>query len=358
MPGHDENLGIGIALTIGSGFATVLGASVVYLPSLVRLANPLILAGSMAVSAGVMIFVSFMEIMVKSRRHFIDAGYNETNAAFYAACCFFAGIFFMTAVNSAAHKLGSSGNSHHDPTESRRNFQNKNIPANDDSDSSSVRSFEIACPCSSDDPLRDLENVQSMANQMQASDAVAGGGATAHHDMKEALNPADEEEAASQLSSLAKKKLTTITLSTALAVGLHNFPEGLATYVAALDDPSVGVVLAIAVAIHNIPEGLCVAMPIYFATQNRRKAILWATLAGISEPVGALAGYLILANSVSDIVYGFIFGLVAGMMVIVSIRELLPTARRYDPKDTTVTNSFVIGMGLMAMSLLMLGPST
>jgi ZIP family zinc transporter len=148
-------------------------------------------------------------------------------------------------------------------------------------------------------------------------------------------------------------KLMRMSINTAIAIGLHNFPEGLATFVATLNDPKVGMVLAVAIAIHNIPEGLCVAMPIYYATGNRWKAFGWALLSGISEPFAAFLGWIVLANSFNDEIYGALFGLVAGMMIIISVRELLPTAHRYDPEDTVVTYSFMSGMGVMALSLVL-----
>jgi zinc transporter ZupT len=150
-----------------------------------------------------------------------------------------------------------------------------------------------------------------------------------------------------------KKKLASMGLSTALAIAIHNFPEGLATFVAALQDPSVGVVLAVAIGIHNIPEGLCVALPIYYATGNRWKAFMWGCLSGLSEPVAALLGWAVLANAMSQTVYAILFGLVAGMMVMISFKELIPTAHRYDPEDTVVTYSVVIGMAIMAISLVL-----
>ena len=148
-------------------------------------------------------------------------------------------------------------------------------------------------------------------------------------------------------------KLMRMSINTALAIGLHNFPEGLATFVAAVDDPAVGAVLAMAIAIHNIPEGLCVAMPVYYATGNRWKAFGWALLSGVAEPIAALLGWAILASSFSNTMYAVLFGVVAGMMVIISVRELLPTAHRYDPTDTVVTYSFMGGMAIMAVSLIL-----
>jgi ZIP family zinc transporter len=148
-------------------------------------------------------------------------------------------------------------------------------------------------------------------------------------------------------------KLVRMGLNTAIAIGLHNFPEGLATFVAALNDPRVGAILAFAIAIHNIPEGLCVALPVYYATGNRMKAFMWALLSGASEFVAALLGWAILANSFSDDLYAVLFGLVAGMMVTISTRELLPTAHVYDPEDTVVTYSYIGGMLLIALSLVL-----
>jgi zinc transporter ZupT len=169
------------------------------------------------------------------------------------------------------------------------------------------------------------------------------------------------------------KELTRMGLLTALAIAIHNFPEGLATFVAALDDPSVGIPIAVAIAIHNIPEGLCVSMPILYASHSRCKAFWWSFLSGVTEPIGALLGYFLLRAIFSDLTFGVLFGLVSGMMVYISFRELIPTARksvprcsraitfgsqlsrgrRYDPTDRVVTVSLVIGMAVMAISLIL-----
>ena len=141
-------------------------------------------------------------------------------------------------------------------------------------------------------------------------------------------------------------------MMTALAIGIHNFPEGgLATFVATLDDPAVGASLAIAIAIHNIPEGLCVSIPIYFATGDRWKAFRWALLSGVSEIVGALLGWALLKDHFDNLLYGIVFGMVAGMMIMICLNELIPTAHRYDPRDRVVTKSIVAGMAVMAASL-------
>jgi zinc transporter, ZIP family len=100
-------------------------------------------------------------------------------------------------------------------------------------------------------------------------------------------------------------------------------------------------------------EGICVSLPIYYATGSRIRAFLWGMLSGFSEILAALLGWLILADHLSPTVYGVLFGLVAGMMVIISVKELLPTAHRYDPEDSLVTTSYIVGMGVMAFSLVL-----
>ena len=146
----------------------------------------------------------------------------------------------------------------------------------------------------------------------------------------------------------------TVRLSlTRLSLTMFTFVQGLATFVAALDDPKVGVVLAVAIAIHNIPEGLCVALPVYYVKKSKLQAVGWALLSGISEPIAALLGWAILANNFSDNIYGALFGIVTGMMVLIAARELLPTAHRYDQKDKVTTYCFCGGMVVMALSLVL-----
>lgn len=149
----------------------------------------------------------------------------------------------------------------------------------------------------------------------------------------------------------ARAKLNATGLITGLAIAIHNFPEGLATFVAALAEPSLGAAVAVATAIHNIPEGVCVAMPIYYATGSRVKAFLWATLSGVSEPIGAAFGWAVLGGDVSNISYGFMFGMVAGMMVYISLAELLPAAYRQENAPRAITGALVFGMIIMAISL-------
>ena len=140
---------------------------------------------------------------------------------------------------------------------------------------------------------------------------------------------------------------------TALAIGLHNFPEGLATYMATMADSSAGIAVAMAIALHNIPEGLAVAVPVYYSSGRKWKGIFGGIMSGMSEPLGGLFGYLILRGTdMNPVTYGILFALVAGMMVYISIAELLPQALAYESETTAIIACF-FGMGVMAASLIL-----
>ncbi|MFA5480079.1 MAG: zinc transporter ZupT [Candidatus Muiribacteriota bacterium] len=140
---------------------------------------------------------------------------------------------------------------------------------------------------------------------------------------------------------------------TALAIAIHNFPEGIATFMAALKNPALGIPIAIAIAIHNIPEGIAVSVPIYYATGSRKKAFYYSFLSGLAEPLGALAGYFILMNFVSESIFGFVFAGVAGIMVFISLDELLPSAEKYGEHHISIYG-LILGMLVMASSLVLL----
>jgi len=143
-------------------------------------------------------------------------------------------------------------------------------------------------------------------------------------------------------------------LFVALGIGIHNFPEGMASFVGALQDPPLGISIAVAIAIHNIPEGLAVAAPIFAATGSRRKALLWTFLAGIAEPLGACVAALILLPFLSDAVLGYVLASVAGVMVFISLDELIPVSRSYGKEHLSILG-VVIGMVVMFLSLWALG---
>jgi ZIP family zinc transporter len=155
-------------------------------------------------------------------------------------------------------------------------------------------------------------------------------------------------------------KLMRMGLFTALAIGIHNFPEGLATFLAALENPHLGIAIAIAIALHNIPEGISVSVPIFYATGDRKRAFLYSLLSGLAEPIGAGVAYLILlllsggqGTVVPPELMGILFGGVAGIMVYISLDELLPTSRAYGKGHDSLFG-LVAGMGVMALSLLLM----
>ena len=139
---------------------------------------------------------------------------------------------------------------------------------------------------------------------------------------------------------------------TALAIAIHNFPEGIATFMAGLHDPSLGVPVALAVAIHNIPEGIAVSIPVYYATGDRKRAFMLSFLSGLAEPVGALLAWFVLAPFLSGTLFGMIFAGVAGIMVFISVDQLLPAARKYGEHHISIYG-LILGMAVMAVSLLL-----
>ncbi len=143
-----------------------------------------------------------------------------------------------------------------------------------------------------------------------------------------------------------------VGLMTAVAITAHNFPEGLATFFATLESPSVGMPLAFAIAIHNIPEGIAIAVPVYFATQNKFYAFSASLLSGLAEPIGAAIGYFLLSGSLSHATFGWVFGLISGVMVFLALDELLPAAKRYAKGHETVYG-LVAGMATLAISLIL-----
>jgi len=148
------------------------------------------------------------------------------------------------------------------------------------------------------------------------------------------------------------RKLMRMGIFTALAIAIHNFPEGLATFVSALQSPSIAIPIVVAIAIHNIPEGIAVSVPIYQATGSRKKAFCYSFLSGLAEPLGALLGWLVLMPIMSDTVFGMIFAGVAGIMVFISFDELLPAAREYGEHHLSIYG-LISGMAVMAVSLLL-----
>ena len=255
-------------LTLIAGLSTGIGSCIAFLA---KHTNKKFLSVSLGFSAGVMIYVSMIEIFSKAQDS-LTLGLGTIRGSWMTAAAFFAGILLIAIID-------------------------KLIP-------------------SSENP----------------------------HELK---SMTDEEEKAPKPS-----KLMRMGAFTALAIGIHNFPEGLATFVSALQGPGIAIPIVAAIAIHNIPEGIAVSVPIYQATGSKRKAFCYSFLSGLAEPVGALIGWLLLMPLMNDLAYGLIFASVAGIMVFISFDELLPAAREYGEHHLSVYG-LISGMAVMAFSLLL-----
>lgn len=166
-------------------------------------------------------------------------------------------------------------------------------------------------------------------------------------------NPHEVKNVVADNTEIVKKdKLMRMGLFTALAIAIHNFPEGMATFVSALQEPEIAIPIVAAIAIHNIPEGIAVSVPIYQATGSKKRAFCYSFVSGLAEPVGALIGWLVLLPIMNDMVFGIIFAAVAGIMVFISVDELLPSAREYGEHHLSIYG-LIGGMMVMAVSLLL-----
>uniref|UniRef100_A0A7S0B0R3 Zinc transporter ZupT n=1 Tax=Pyrodinium bahamense TaxID=73915 RepID=A0A7S0B0R3_9DINO len=304
-----DNAGIGFALVTAAGLSTAIGAAVVYIKPMVRLERKPILAAGLGFSGGVMLYVSFIEIFTKSMDSFQNDGKSPKDAYFSATLCLFCGMLMLRLIALCVHKIDAG---HHNTCAEgeaeqpiRSNMGTSDIHVEMDSGVVGQGAEGAATAPTDDAPT--------------ASSAKEGAGGAGGAGVKPEDRTAEKD-----------KQLEQMGLNTAAAIAIHNFPEGLATFVATLADPRIGATLAVAIAIHNIPEGLCVALPIYYAKNNRHIAFLWALFSGISEPIGAFIGWAVVKATGDDMnqnIYGVLFGLVAGMMIMIVLLELLPTAQ-------------------------------
>ncbi|MCE1201851.1 MAG: zinc transporter ZupT [Bacteroidia bacterium] len=261
-----QQLIFAFGLTLFAGLSTGFGSAIALMA---KRTNTRFLTVSLGFSAGVMIYVSFVEILQKSRE-LLSAEYGSSQGNWYAVLGFFGGILLIALID-------------------------KLIP---------------------DNP-HEVRRVEEMDEQTN------------------------------------RNRLRRVGLMTALVIGIHNFPEGLATFTAALTDPALGVAIAIAIAIHNIPEGIAVAVPVYYSTNSRKKAFWLSFSSGLAEPVGALVGYAILLPFMSPLTFGLMFALIAGIMVFISLDELLPAAETFGEHHLAIYG-LIGGMAVMALSLLLL----
>ena len=300
-----ENVWTALGLTLFAGLATGIGSIIAFAA---KRTNYRFLSISTGFSAGVMLYVSFVEIFAKGEAA-LAARFGETWSGWVNVASFFGGMLVIGLIDTL-------------------------IP-NADNPHETHSASELA-PLH--DPTAALPDFERIAEQS-----------------KEEREPGAHDHTHGHSQS----KLMRMGLFTALAIGIHNFPEGLATFLAALEDPSLGLAIAVAIALHNIPEGISVSVPIFYATGNRRKAFVYSLLSGLAEPVGALIALAALrfllgpGEGVPSEWMGILFGGVAGIMVYISLDELLPTSRAYGKGHDSLIG-LVAGMGVMALSLLLM----
>jgi len=255
-------------LTLFAGLSTGIGSALAFYT---KQTNKKFLSIALGFSAGVMIYVSMIEIFVKARTS-LEVVYGPTKGYWVTTISFFIGM----AVIALIDKFVPSAENPHE--------------------------------------MRDVKDMEK--------------------------------------GSTGDSALLRMGLFSALAIAIHNFPEGLATFTSAIQDPALGISIAVAIAIHNIPEGIAVSVPIFFATGDRKKAFSYSFLSGLSEPLGAIVGYFLLMQFFNEAMFGIIFAGVAGIMVYISLDELLPTAEKYGHHHLAIYG-LISGMIVMAFSLLM-----
>lgn len=357
------NVGLAFGLVIFAGLTTTIGSAFVYCTSY---ANTKALAAALGASAGVMLYVSFVEIFAIKAIEGFEAADPEHGSKL-AVLCFFCGILATFGLDALVHQIGKTQQQWTGQDDEVDKVCVCHTDPNDVIDMlSGERAMWSDAAAATHDVILEADGIKvttpkggSGANHPfgRASEAPMPEGMNGHS--KERGSDSDFENMLSNavidsIDTPSKKHLKRMGFLTACAIALHNFPEGLATFVAALADAKLGVALAVAIAVHNIPEGICVAMPVYYATGSKFKGFMWSFVSGISEPIGGLFGYLILySNGMSDMAYGALFSCVGGMMVYISLKELLPTALKYDQHDHYVTNCMFGGMAIMALSLIL-----
>jgi len=265
---ENGNFWFAFGLTLFAGLSTGIGSALAFFT---KSSSTRFLSVSLGFSAGVMVYVSFFEILPKAREALIP-GLGEQKAAWMSVLAFFVGIGIIALIDRL---IPSQENPH------------------------------------------EIKRVEDVVQEGKKDN-----------------------------------RLVRMGMFTALAIGIHNFPEGIATFMAGLSDTTIAIPIAVAIAIHNIPEGIAVSVPISYGTGSKKKGFILSFLSGLAEPVGALLAWFILMPFLNDNLFGFIFASVAGIMVFISIDELLPTAREYGLHHHSVYG-FVAGMAVMALSLLL-----
>lgn len=264
----DTDVAMAFALTLLAGLSTGIGSAIAFFT---RRSNTAFLSVTLGFSAGVMIYVSFMELLVTAQQNAI-AYYGKNAGGWVTVTGFFVGIAVILLIDYLVPEHGNPHEAH----------------------------------------LSEEMNQQIDSGLLQRTGIL-----------------------------------------TALAIAIHNFPEGMATFISAMNNPMLGITIAIAIALHNIPEGISISVPIYYATGSRKRAFWYSFVSGLAEPVGAVLGYLALRPFMNEGVMGLVLAGVAGVMVFISLDQLIPNAKKYDSGHQAVYG-LIAGMAVMAVTLVML----
>ncbi|ORX56106.1 Zinc/iron permease [Piromyces finnis] len=302
-----------------AGFSTFIGAVLPLLNFKIKKSIKKIsyLVFTLSLAAGVMTYISLVEMMPEAVNQFKSTELPlNINPVFAQSLFFFIGILLCIVFDYIIEHV-SGKNNHFDMADDLENIK-----------------YEVE---------ENIENTNKLNNGINPS----------HPDTEVTICIDDIKED-------DKRNLKYLGFLTAFAITFHNIPEGVATFSSAVSNTKTGIMLTVAISIHNIPEGLSVAFPIYFSTGNKVKAFLWGAFSGVAEPLAALTEYLILKifkienTDFSPFSHGIIFAVVAGVMTYISLCELLPTARKFDNSGSITMKGFIIGMAIMAISLVLL----
>ncbi|MBK5942044.1 zinc transporter ZupT [Halochromatium roseum] len=293
------SIGPALLLTLLAGLATAIGSVIAFFAPR---ANIRFLGVALGFSAGVMIYVSFVELLPSG----VDALEEISSAPqTIAVVALFVGMLLVAVID-------------------------RSVPLG-------YNPHEMRSPNTLDSPgTRSSPGTQGPSSS--GVNAEASGNAETDSKGNEAVGA---------------EPLMNVGLLTAAVITLHNLPEGLATLLTSMQDIHLGIPVALAVGIHNIPEGIAVSVPVYYATGSRWQAFGWSALSGLSEPIGALLGLLLLSGFWSQALLGLSLAAVAGIMIFISFDVLLPSAETYGEHHPTVY-ALVAGMAVMALSLLLL----
>jgi len=333
-----QELANAFLLTFAAGMSTVVGAAVAFMlrEEDVKRERSTFLAGCLSFAAAVMIYVSFVEIWPESL-----SKYQESLASHDS---------------HDHHSEEHHSEDHHSEDHHSEDHHSEDHHSDEHHDEGNEQVAHIYTSltffggiilgyiCTLIVKYFEQRQEGSEAQETKHQDVeMTGKDVTAEDSQSSSIKVTGQEE--------RRKALLRTGIVTAASIAMHNFPEGLVTFFAALSDWDLGVATAFAIAIHNIPEGISIAVPYYYASESRWKAFVLAFLSGIAEPIGALIGWAIINDIWGDAAFGVMFGITAGIMVYISFHELLPLARKNDPSDKVTTIMIFVGMFVMDLSL-------